>query len=485
MTRAKATRLILVTASSVLLIWLAVTLAVLSLGPIIVQAAYERTLPFSALTEIIQGQNSHDLAHYQQYARAVFFRKTGPPLILLLLALSVGALALATPNVRRRAAGLIVFSLFVLFLADRILGRVFHLPRYRGYTRSERAIRLRKFGPNQDIVRDPGESYLAKTDGLSGRAFRLRTGERGFIGPTHLHQKPDWKLFFLGGSTTECIYVSETNRFPYVVGRLMEDATGLRVNSYNGGVSGNNSLHSLNILLNDVLPADPDVVVLMHNINDLVILLYTGTYWNDNPHRSPIYNIVVRREPPPSLGQIASDTVTWFTPHLAQGIGNLTALPARKVDEWEDIRGQSLDYDFPEAKAAFRRNLLAFVNLCRAYDATPVLMTQQNRYLQDSDSFVIQHMQKMEADFGISYAEFQIMYSSFNETVREVANSERVALIDLEVAIPKDRVHIYDTCHLNDHGSVTAARVIADALLLLPPFSEKKREGEQSPRPYR
>ena len=485
MTRAQATKYLLFTALSVLLIWVAVALAVLSLGPSIVQSAYERTMPFGSLNDIIQGQDSHDITHYQRYARAVFFRKTGPPVILFLLALSVGALALATSGVRKRVAALILLNLCVLFLADRIFGRVLHLSRDCGYTRSERAIRLKKFGPNQDTVRDPGESYLAKTDGLSGRAFRLNTDERGFIGPTHLHQNPDRKLFFLGGSTTECIYVSETNRFPYVVGRLVEDATGQRVNSYNGGVSGNNSLHSLNILLNDVLPAEPDVVVLMHNINDLVILLYTGTYWNDNPHRSPIYNTVVRREPPPSFGHLASDTVSWFAPHLAQRIANLTALPTPKVDEWENIRGQRLLYDFPEARAAFRRNLVAFVNLCQAYHATPVLMTQQNRLRPAPDSFVIQRMQKMEKDFGISYAEFQSMYSAFNETVRDVAKSEGVALVDLDVTVPKDRMHIYDTCHLNDHGSIAAARVIADALLLLPLFSNEEQEGEQSPRPYR
>ena len=53
--------------------------------------------------------------------------------------------------------------------------------------------------------------------------------------PSKVHDHPDLTLAFLGGSTTECIYVDENNRFPYLAGRLIEEQTGLKVNSYNAG----------------------------------------------------------------------------------------------------------------------------------------------------------------------------------------------------------------------------------------------------------
>ena len=106
--------------------------------------------------------------------------------------------------------------------------------------------------------------------------------------PSKIHDHPDLTIAFLGGSTTECIYVDEDNRFPYLAGRLLERQTHLKVNSYNAGRSGNNTLHCLNILLNKVVNLKPDIVVLMENINDLAILMYEKTYWNTNPSRSPI-----------------------------------------------------------------------------------------------------------------------------------------------------------------------------------------------------
>ena len=98
--------------------------------------------------------------------------------------------------------------------------------------------------------------------------------------------KPDLTLVFLGGSTVACIYVDEESRFPSLVGQLLSQQTGKKVTSYNSGVGGNNSLHSLDILLNKIIPLKPDVVVMMHNINDLVALIYDKTYWSNNPTRS-------------------------------------------------------------------------------------------------------------------------------------------------------------------------------------------------------
>ena len=38
------------------------------------------------------------------------------------------------------------------------------------------------------------------------------------------------------------------------------------------------------------MPLQPDVVVMMHNINDLMALIYDRTYWSHNPSRAAIVN---------------------------------------------------------------------------------------------------------------------------------------------------------------------------------------------------
>ncbi|MCS6771121.1 MAG: SGNH/GDSL hydrolase family protein [Kiritimatiellae bacterium] len=179
---------------------------------------------------------------------------------------------------RRRLAKVVLFLLSLgvgLSIVDTLLARLD--PSLEPPPRVERVIRLREHAPNQNRWVRPTREYMQGVDSLERKFYRLATDENGFIMPSAIHETPDIELVFLGGSTTECLYVDETNRFPYLAGRLLESRTGLRINSYNGGHSGNHSMHSLNVLINKVLPMQPDAVILCHNINDFATLLYEGT----------------------------------------------------------------------------------------------------------------------------------------------------------------------------------------------------------------
>ena len=112
-----------------------------------------------------------------------------------------------------------------------------------------------------------------------------------------------------------CLYVEEENRYPYLVGNLIEKATGDKVTLYNSGVGGNNSLHSLDILLNKLIPLHPDVVVMMHNINDLMSLIYDESYWSNNPSRAPIidYKLYKNLTGMKAIATLARDT---YIPNL-------------------------------------------------------------------------------------------------------------------------------------------------------------------------
>ncbi len=138
----------------------------------------------------------------------------------------------------------------------------------------KRYIKLREFPPGYAEVLLPTKELLTISDTAVRREYLIRSDDHGFIRPSKVHEHPDLVLAFLGGSTTECIYDDENNRFPYLAGHLLEEKTGLRVNSYNAAKSGNDSLHSLNIMLNKVVSLKPDIVVMMHNINELAVLLY-------------------------------------------------------------------------------------------------------------------------------------------------------------------------------------------------------------------
>lgn len=434
----------------------------------IITAAYNQKLPFEVLNTIIQGQNVHPVSHYIAYANGLFIRAS----VFLAGCLAAGwllaAIVMVSAPKLKKAVIIIVVNMLIIFVADRLLGRLLSLHPDRGTTYSERVVRLKKHHPHMDISFEPSTGYLAQTDGLIPDTFRLRTDERGFIRPSDRHIDPDLRVFFVGGSTTECKYVQETNRFPIATATLLEQKTGLDINAYNAGVSGNNSLHSLNIILNDIIPLEPDIIVFMHNVNDLVILLYTGTFWNDNFNRSPIKEINVQVRPPPSVRGVVSEAVRWLMPHSYRKLHEALFQHPAEIDEWQDIRGHDIIISETAVLREFTANLRTFVALCRNRNIRPVLMTQQSRYTAVPDEYIAGQMQKIEAGFGIKYAKWYELYAMLNERIRLVADEEGVLLVDLDMLIPKSQDFIYDTVHFNDRGSLLAADYIAKALGDLP-----------------
>jgi hypothetical protein len=373
----------------------------------------------------------------------------------------------------RAAYRLILFlavNLCVLAIADRLFGALTGRAPYRNSTYYARVIRLKQRLPSIDSMVYPERQYCDGTHHIS-QSVRLRTDDQGFIMPSNVHSNPDLRIFFIGGSTTECAWVDESNRFAFVVGRRLETRTSLQVNSYNAGTAGNNTLHSLNILLNEILPLHPDVAVLMENINDLNVLLFTGTYWNNWWSRSPIEEISVESEETGSLRSLGACSFQLLAPHLLSIWKNNLNLRSAMPDEWAGIRGHQLTYDREKIKDDFAKNLRLFVSICRIRGIHPVLMTQANRFTMIPDEVVAKAMNKFRIDFGITYADYFAMYTQMNEVIRNVAKDQDVTLIDLDKLIPKSSDYIYDTVHFNNAGSLLAANLITEYLSKLPQLS--------------
>ena len=340
----------------------------------------------------------------------------------------------------------------------------------------QRAIKLREFNPLYRDVLTPGQEVMRLSDGLVQKPYALRVDRQGFIMPAKIHDHPDLTIVFLGGSTTECVYVDEDNRFPYLTGRLLEGRTGLKVNSYNAGRSGNNTLHCLNVLLNKVVNLKPDVVVLMENINDLAILMYDQTYWNDHPSRSPLI------EKPPTFKTVGKDLEQTF--HLVRDLTfpNLYREVKRwspfgrpgKGDEFHGARGKEITLDQDFLVREFSLNLQTFINICRAREITPVLMTQASRLTESPDPLIQKMMRSLEVSQGIAYADFKGAFDRLNQAIRDAGAKNRVPVIDLAREIPPVKENICDVAHFNDRGSrLVAARIAADLTPIIDRLAKK------------
>lgn len=331
-----------------------------------------------------------------------------------------------------------------------------------------RVVRLREYRANENKMHlgiDPISQKLVA--GINP----LRVDSDGFIMPGPLHVDPQLKVFFIGGSTTACTWVDEEKRFPYAVGRLLEEKLGIKVNTYNGGVDGSHSLHSLNVLTNKVISYKPEIVVLKHNINDLVSLLYSGTYWNDAITRSLVQGKnnseadILRSQ----LLKSANGLFPFMFPALYEKSHylymRLTNQEFPKIDEWKGYRGVIVRRVKEDLLEEFSSSLSSFVAMCRAWGIQPVLMTQAANWESIDENYILPEILEltiendMPSDKIIPY-----LHIEFNQIIRVVAKKAGVLLIDLEKTVPKGNELFFDEVHYNNEGSMYLADHISEQL---------------------
>jgi len=315
-----------------------------------------------------------------------------------------------------------------------------------------RYIRLRENAPNIDLNIELNAENYKYSENLEDKAYSFATDKHGFLKPSLVHENADLTLAFIGGSTTECMLVDPEKRFPHLSGELLSNDA-FKVNTVNAGVSGNDSLNSINAFLNKVVPVKPDIAILMHNINDISILIHEGSYWNDNEFRSPI---VKEDKSLKSFIKIAF-------PNMFELLFRLKAIFTGEIDEFKNDRDQKKIIDKERFYRLFKENLEIFVSIAKSKGIQPVLMTQASRFTENPDPLILDKFKNLE-NLGIEYVEFKTLYDGMNDQIRKTAADNKITLIDLAKEIPPRNDYIVDSVHFNNQGSELAAKVISEKL---------------------
>lgn len=334
--------------------------------------------------------------------------------------------------------------------------------RYRAYGSAsgpgpERHLVMREWEPNTNYRFAPTPERRRYTSGTPREVYELSTDADGFIEPAQRHKNPDLEIVFMGGSTTECLYVDPEHRFPYLTSHMLESEFGLKINGINAGRSGNNSMHSLLLLLGKVLALKPDYVVLMEAFNDIGTLS-KGTYWTETGSKRMID---VEKNSLDAAVRVLTNAAIPNTSDLAtrawRPLKQLLRGGAAQAAEFKGAPRQ--------AGEQFENALRSFVGITRAWSIRPILMTQvyvpANSETEQGSSFLArEHL----GSARLNSTDTRSVHDHFNEIIRTVARDENVLLIDLARAETWRFGDVYDGIHFTDQGSIMVAQVIASAL---------------------
>lgn len=277
----------------------------------------------------------------------------------------------------------------------------------------------------------------------------IRVNSLGFRGAELDVQKPPGRrrIAFLGGSTTFCAEAStlETTWPHQVVEGLRRALPGVDLDLVNGGAAAFSTEESLRNLAHRVGPLEPDLVVIYHATNDLVI---------ESRRRAIGLGLYTLEEHSPG----------WLDGYWLSGY-----LLRKNLRHW--LRRDESDPGHmpfePELLAPFRVRLLELVRAAQARGAVVALVTFATRLRADQTP----EEQRAAAASALGYmpffdlADLQAGYAEANRIVRAVAAETGVLLIEGEESIPGDAQHFADTVHLRDPGLAMQAERVLRGLL--------------------
>ena len=185
----------------------------------------------------------------------------------------------------RQRIGLVVISIFVTLILLEVGIRTYDAASGLGFFSSHRRPRNTWQNPQVRPFRTFGYDLYVETDDT--RFISSRWGE------LYPLDKPEdtFRIVAFGGSTTE--NRADDVHYPLLLQTLLRERTGRNsIEVINVGYAAYATPHSLILLELDVLEWDPDLVILSHNINDLL-----AAYWPDfafdysNKYSHSAYNV--------------------------------------------------------------------------------------------------------------------------------------------------------------------------------------------------
>jgi lysophospholipase L1-like esterase len=272
-----------------------------------------------------------------------------------------------------------------------------------------------------------------------------------------------YRILAIGGSTTANHHLPVGQRYPTLLEKLLAERYPKReIQVLNAG---QNWWTTKNSLINYVSYAEtwnPDLVIVMHGINDL-----------GRSFSHPSFSIGEYNDQYTHYYAQASDAAhhTGFEHYMARWV--FTKLSGAWFSRLR-FREVTFPAEWYRSREPFRRNLERMVHYVRSDGAEVMLVTQPYLYrnsmpleeknLLFRNSEFIQGTDSFRTDIA-SIESLTLAMNVFNATTRDVAEAKGVLLVDAASSIPKDLRYFVDEVHYTPLGARRVAELIADSIV--------------------
>jgi len=225
----------------------------------------------------------------------------------------------------------------------------------------------------------------------------------------------------------------------------------------NAGLPGRTSADSLVNLGLRVLPLNPDVVVLVHGVNDQKPNRYPGF----RPDYSHWYRQARRSGGSGAMGAIIDHSL--FAAHLRYRL-KFAARPAFR-DNWRGEALERFDTVGREGLDAYRRNLESMVAMARAHGARVVVCTVAHSISEGNGDWAPESGSRcplLHYHSTLTLQGIENAFLEYNRVTRDVAGRFGCSLVDWAKHMPRGAEYFADDVHFTARGAKAAATGVAE-----------------------
>ena len=263
-------------------------------------------------------------------------------------------------------------------------------------------------------------------------------------------------IITIGGSTTECFYLSDGRTWPDLLGqKLSREFNRVWVN--NAGLDGATTYRHLILMEDYVVKLRPKVVLFLVGINDVGAGDLDAAEQRRGHDLRHMWRALLYRSEVYALGQNLS---RYF---MAQSRGlHHTEIDLRKAGTLANIPESTAqktlqDYE-TNSLPCFAQRLEKLVQVCRDHGIEPVLITQPTLYGPGIDPVTGVNLATVKLGDELNGGLMFEVVELYNGVTRQVAQKDGVLLIDLARELPRNSASYYDYLHYTEPGASGGGR---------------------------
>ncbi len=321
---------------------------------------------------------------------------------------------------------------------------------------------------NSEIILPKNEKYETDLDinGLDKHLIHTKNS-LGFRGD-ELADSNSTKVICMGGSTTECFYLSDGKDWPNVLGKkLKSEIPALWLN--NAGMDGQSSYGNLQMLKQYIVQLKPDYIILMCGLNDMSL---------DEPNRfdeysgkwyQKLYNFL---ELPSTIVNIIRADKAKKTDLNHQAFKDLTKLETLDMNDSQILR--RLEAEQPYI-GPYKDRIREFADICAANNIKLIFVAQSILYADEKDLMTNVDLGRIKTG-DINGKTRGYILKMYNKSTSDVADEKGVPFINLAARLPKDSRLFYDGYHFTNDGADLAAEMIYNTIISQNLIKENKKK---------